>query len=80
RATLFFAPAQIKKRQGDWGGDVLGQRLLTAWQNFLARVADPAWLTVAQHRGPDAVQAAYAQLLAGGGDPRVGHMLSMHAG
>jgi hypothetical protein len=79
RATLFFAPAQIKKRQGDWGGDVLGQRLLTAWQNFLARVADPAWLTVAQHRGPDAVLAAYAQVLAGGGDPRVGHMLSMHA-
>lgn len=81
RATLFFAPAQIKKRQGDWGGDVLGQRLLMAWQNFLARVADPSspWLTVAQHPGPDAVQAAYAQVLAGGGDPRTGHMLSMYA-
>src|SRR6185312_429251 len=80
RATLFFAPAQIKKRQGEWGSDVLGQRLLMAWQNFLARVADPAspWLTVTQHRGPDAVQAAYAQVLAGGGDPRMGHMLSMH--
>ncbi|MGH8820851.1 MAG: DUF2855 family protein, partial [Rhodoferax sp.] len=82
RATLFFAPAQIKKRQGDWGSDALGQRLLAAWQNFLARVSDPAspWLTVAQHRGPEAVETAYAQVLGGRGDPRIGHMLSMHAG
>jgi hypothetical protein len=82
RATLFFAPAQIKKRQGDWGGDALGQRLLQAWQDFIRQVERPGapWLTVAHHRGPQAVQAAYAQVLGGHGDPRVGHMLSMHAG
>ena len=81
RATLFFAPAQIKKRQGDWGAEVLGQRLLQAWQDFIRQVGNPAspWLTVTQHRGPEAVQAAYAQVLGGRGDPRVGHMLSMHA-
>jgi len=79
RPVLFFAPAQIKKRSADWGADVLGQRLVQAWQAFAARVQDPAapWLTVQAHDGPAAVQAAYAQVLAGRGDPRVGHMLSM---
>ncbi|MEO7129512.1 MAG: DUF2855 family protein, partial [Rhodoferax sp.] len=81
RATLFFAPAQIKKRQGDWGSEVLGQRLLKAWPDFVRQVSDPAapWLTVMHHRGPQAVQAAYAQVLRGHGDPRSGHILSMHA-
>jgi len=30
RATLFFAPAQIKKRHADWEAAVLGQRLVSA--------------------------------------------------
>lgn len=79
RATLFFAPAQVKKRNADWGAAGLGQRLVQAWQAFSARALDPAgpWLTVAQHKGPAAVQAAYGQVLAGKGDPRVGHMLSL---
>ncbi|MBK7656429.1 MAG: DUF2855 family protein [Betaproteobacteria bacterium] len=81
RATLFFAPAQIKKRAAEWGGDGLGQRLVAAWKTFSARVSDPAspWMVVEQHQGADAVQAAYAQVLGGRGDPRVGHVLSMNA-
>jgi len=79
RATLFFAPAQIKKRAAEWGGEGLGQRLVAAWKSFSARVSDPGspWLVVEQHRGPEAVQAAYTQVLGGQGDPRVGHVLSM---
>ena len=79
RATLFFAPAQIKKRNTDWGAAVLGQRLVQAWQAFSHRAMDAAapWLVVQQHQGPQAVQAAYAQVLAGRGDPRTGHMLSL---
>ncbi|MBP8019154.1 MAG: DUF2855 family protein [Hylemonella sp.] len=79
RATLFFAPAQIKKRAAEWGGDGLGQRLVAAWKTFSARVSDPAspWMVVEHHRGTEAVQAAYAQVLGGRGDPRVGHVLSM---
>ena len=78
RPTLFFAPAQVKKRQADWGAGEFGKRLLQAWQAFGAKVADPAapWLRVQHHRGPQAVQAAYAQVLAGRGDPREGHILS----
>ncbi len=79
RATLFFAPAQIKKRQGDWGPAELGKRLVTAWRAFSARAAasPEPWLTVQQHRGAHEVQRAYAQVLTGRGDPRMGHILSL---
>jgi len=79
RATLFFAPAQIKKRQGDWGPAVLGEKLVLAWRAFSAKAAAPKepWLTVQHHRGTQEVQQAYAQVLAGRGDPRAGHILSL---
>lgn len=79
RATLFFAPAQVKKRSADWGPAEFGQRMVQAWQGFMQQVADPKapWLTAQQHAGGAAMQAAYAEVLAGRGDPRVGHMLSL---
>jgi hypothetical protein len=82
RATLFFAPAQIKKRSEEWGRSALWQRIVQAWQSFGARVNEPKtpWLVVRHHRGPAAVQAAYAEVLAGRGDPRVGHILSLQTG
>ncbi|MDP9902039.1 DUF2855 family protein [Variovorax ginsengisoli] len=88
RATLFFAPAQIKKRTAEWGADVFGQRMAAAWRAFVAQVggegseasARSPWLTVTHHRGDAAVQAAYAQVLAGRGDPRTGHILSLAPG
>ncbi len=80
RATLFFAPAQIKKRSSEWGSDGLGRRLLQGWQAFVARVGDPAnpWLVVEQHRGVAAATAAYRQVLGGRGDPRQGHLLTLN--
>jgi hypothetical protein len=80
RAILFFAPAQIKKRGTEWGAEGLGQRLLRAWQAFIAEVSAPAspWLLVEQHQGPTAVAAAYHQVLGGRGDPRHGHMLTLN--
>lgn len=82
RATLFFAPAQIKKRNAEWGAEGLGQRLLEGWQAFTGKVCDPSapWLVVEQHRGPTAVKAAYAEVLGGRGDPRIGHVLSLLTG
>lgn len=76
RPVMFFAPAQVKKRNADWGAAGLGQRLVSAWQAFGTAVQNPAtpWLQVRQHSGPVAVQALYVDLLAGGGDPRLGHM------
>ncbi|GCL62161.1 DUF2855 family protein [Pseudaquabacterium pictum] len=79
KATLFFAPAQVKKRSTEWGPAEFGRRLVTAWHGFRQQVAasDPPWLVVQRHQGAAAVQAAYAQVLAGRGDPRLGHMLAL---
>ena len=79
KATLFFAPAQVKKRSADWGPAGLNQRLLTSWRDFLAAInaSDPPWLAVHEHQGAEAVAAAYALVLGGQGDARQGHMLSL---
>ena len=77
KATLFFAPSQIKKRSSEWGAKGLEERLLSAWQDFTARVtrSDAPWLITQVHRGPAAIEAVYREALAGGGDPRVGHII-----
>ena len=79
RPILFFAPAQIKKRIEDWGGADFGKRMVQAWLNFTsaATQSTPPWLSIQQHTGADAVAKAYAHVLGGRGDPRVGHMLSL---
>ena len=79
KATLFFAPAQIKKRSTEWGAQGLGQRLVQSWQAFIATVSNPQapWLHVERHAGADAIQEIYQQVLGGKGDPRVGHILSL---
>jgi hypothetical protein len=79
RAILFFAPAQIKKRIEEWGGAEFGKRMVLAWQTFsnTVRNSKTPWLITEQHVGADAVTSAYAQVLGGRGDPRVGHMLSL---
>ena len=78
RPILFFAPAQIKKRNSEWGAQDLGQRLLKSWKAFVAAVADAdsPWLRVQYHAGENAVQAAYLNVLSGKSDPRLGHLLS----
>jgi hypothetical protein len=79
RPVLFFAPAQAKKRHGDWGAAEFNARLAQAWHAFIDQVSTPTppWLLVQEHRGPAAVQAAHALVLGGRGDPRTGHMLSL---
>jgi hypothetical protein len=53
--------------------------MVAAWQAFLTRVmnTDAPWLKVERHDGAAAVTAAYAHVLAGRGDPRTGHILSL---
>jgi hypothetical protein len=79
KATLFFAPSQIKKRSSEWGATGLEERLLGAWQAFTARVTrrNAPWLVTQVHTGPGAIEAVYHEALAGGGDPRVGHIIQL---
>lgn len=80
KPTLFFAPAQARKRQDEWGAAELQQRLVASWREFLTSVsAGPQpWLEVQRHKGPAAAQAAYLTLLAGRSEPRLGHVLDLH--
>ena len=81
KAILFFAPAQVKKRQTELGAAEFGKMMIAAWRGFCSSVkgnGKPAWLHVQHHQGPEAVQRAYALVLAGQGDARDGHMLSLH--
>ena len=79
RATLFFAPAQVKKRQQDWGEAELGKRMVSAWRGFREQVtqAGKPWLRVEEHHGVASAEAAYAQVLSGRGDPAVGHVVTL---
>ncbi|MBK6604767.1 MAG: DUF2855 family protein [Leptospiraceae bacterium] len=79
KATLFFAPAQIKKRQGEWGVDGLGTRWVQGWRGFLARVSDTQapWIDVQRHGGTDVLATVYRQVLQGKGDPRQGHIVQL---
>ena len=67
RPTLFFAPAQVKKRMAEWGPAGLAQRLAASWQAFMLPVNDPVapWLSVVRGQGPDAVMKAYLDQLDG---------------
>ena len=78
RATLFFAPAQIKKRSADWGAAGLRQKLVAAWQTFVERAShrDTPWLIAHEHSGTAAFEAVYQEVLKGGSDPRTGHILT----
>jgi hypothetical protein len=78
RATLFFAPAQIKKRSTDWGAAGLRDRLTAAWQAFTRRVMQPQapWLVAKEHHGTAAIQSVYQEVLKGSSDPRTGKILT----
>jgi NADPH:quinone reductase-like Zn-dependent oxidoreductase len=79
KATLFFAPAQIKKRHGEWGAEVFGKNLITAWHAFCQTVqsSKPPWLEVEEHSGTEGMLAAYHQVLAGESNPRIGHIVTL---
>ena len=79
RPVQFFAPAQMKKRQDDWGPAELDKKLVQAWRAFSARACDAQrpWLRVEHHNGPQEVQQAYALVHAGRSDPRLGYILSL---
>jgi hypothetical protein len=75
RPTLFFAPAQVKKRQADWGPAVFGERVVNAWHAF--RQGLGPWLRIQHHQGPQAAQQAYERMATGDTDPTLGHVLSL---
>lgn len=72
---FFFAPGQSAKRTDEWGGDVLADRIATAF-NALLEGTDK-WLTVDHRTGADGIEATYRDLLEGRADPAIGFVCSM---
>jgi hypothetical protein len=86
RPVLFFAPAQIKKRQAEWGADGLEQRMLGDWWRFvdfsgrpLAHGGPPLRLDI--HAGIDGALQAYRRLARQGAalpSPDVAQVVELH--
>ena len=87
RPTLFFAPAQLRRRldppPDGWGPAGLQERIDSAWARLM-RAMDGAgtepWLVVQTGHGAVTVRQTYLDLLEGRGDPRTGHLLSFQDG
>jgi hypothetical protein len=85
RPTLFFAPAQVKKRSAPppegWGRAGLEERLAQAWAHFVAQATGgkEPWVQIVPLAGADALRSTYAALLQGRADARHGFVLSLPA-
>jgi hypothetical protein len=70
--VFFFAPDRIRQRMKDWGPAELEARFQADLEAFVA--ASP-WLSLRRHTGPEALQALYADVVAGKVRPDEGHIV-----
>ncbi len=75
KPAFFFAPTQFQRVAEKVGPRELQKRLSTAYAGF--RESAVHWLEIQHAFGPDAVEAAYREVLAGKADPARGLVLSM---
>ena len=75
RPTFFFAPDRAKARTEDWGREGFDDRFGAAWASFVPKVEQ--WVDVTVGHGPEALQAAWLEVLSGRSDPRTGHVLQL---
>jgi hypothetical protein len=75
RPTVFFAPDRLRQRTEDWGRTGLDERFAQAWGSFVPVVE--GWVDVTTGSGPQALEAAYLEVLSGRSDPRTGHVLRL---
>lgn len=77
--TFYFAPAQIKKRNAEWGPAEVGRRVNEAKLRFFDHIAhaDPPWLRVVEGAGFGAARDVIRRLAAAGVDPAAGHIIRL---
>ena len=75
--ALFFAPDHVVRRRADWGGAGFDERVDASWDRFVSS-AD-SWLEIVEHRGPDAVAAAFADVVDGRVPPHQAYVISPDA-
>ena len=74
KPTFFFAPDRLRKRNEDWGGEGVNQRLAEAWSPYVDWAR--GWLRVEHGSGREDLERIYLEMLDGKSDPAVGHVLS----
>lgn len=77
KPQFYFAPVQIRKRNEDWGYDVVNQRFNEAQLSFIRRVSDPAdpWMRIQVSQGCEKAQQVIADIHAGRIDPEKAHIV-----
>lgn len=70
--VFFFAPDRIRQRAKEWGMAGLDTRFQAALGDFIRQ---NSWLTLRHHAGPEALQALYAEVVAGRVQPDEGHIV-----
>jgi Protein of unknown function (DUF2855) len=77
KPVFYFAPVQIRKRNTDWGAEVVNQRFNDAQLKFIDHLsqADPSWVNVIKHHGLSAAPEVIQKLAEGRIDPRQGHVV-----
>ena len=62
-AEIFFAPARVKLRQGEWGHEAFLAKYARAWQRFALKVSDQFFEQ--PHQGTNAITQLYLETLNG---------------
>ena len=73
---FFFAPAQIEKRNADWGSGEPMRRVMEAFADYVTFTDD--WLTVDHATGAEALSGAWDALVSGDVGPEVGLTRSLN--
>ena len=75
KPQFFFAPTHVKERSAEIGAGALMQAMGSAYAGF--RGFADGWLEIRQHKGFEALEAAYQTVLNGRSDPAHGHIVSL---
>ncbi len=74
KPIFFFAPDRMVKRNADWGGAGLRDRIGNALTEFAA--SSKSWLRIVEGQGPAAIEQVYAGFITGKTNPAEGHVLA----
>lgn len=77
KPEFYFAPVQIRKRNSDWGHDVVNQRFNDAQLSFIRRVsnADHPWMLLSESHGYAEAQKLIEDMHGGRTNPLNGHIV-----
>lgn len=79
KPAFYFAPIQIRKRNADWGPDLVNQRFNAAQSSFISHISDPGhlWMKVVEEDGFSAAQTLIRNLHDGKVDAQQGRVIRL---